>query len=77
MGKKKPDNKRWFCFIYLFIFIEFITIQCNLDKHCQLDANYIQLNLIIQNSLISKDTIAVKDWQVDWAEKRIRDFKSV
>lgn len=59
-----------------FFFTQFITIQCNLD-HCQLETNCIQLNLIIQNSLISKDAIAVKDRQVDWAEKRIRDFKSL
>lgn len=45
-------------------------------KHCQLDANYIQLNLVIQNSIISKDKIAGKDRQVDWAEKWIKDFKS-
>lgn len=81
--KRKWDEKNLTIkggFVPLFSFFfptQFITIQCNLDKHCQLEANYIQLNLIIQNSSIRGEAIAVKGRQVDSAEKRIRDFKSV
>lgn len=59
-----------FCFNF-FLFTEFTTIRCNLDKHYQLEANYIQLNLIIQNPLVSGEDIAVEETQVYWAEKRI------
>lgn len=61
------------CFIFFYIsfyFIEFITIQRNLDKHCQLEANYIQLNLIIQNSLIRGEAILLKETQVYWTENK-------
>lgn len=54
--------------------MEFNTIQCNLDKHYQLEANYIQLNLIIQNPLIRGEAIAVKETSVYWDEKKVKYF---
>lgn len=57
--------------------MEFNTIQCNLDKHYQLEANYIQLNLIIQNPLIRGEAIAIKETPVYWDEKKVKYFKAI